>query len=66
MEKKSTHPWVNDRVIELVNNKSEAAGTVQARDANEACSIGIKEEYVKYIEKERERLKNEQTATKGW
>ena len=63
MENKSTHPWVKDRVIELVKNKYGAAGTARARDANEACSTGIKEGYVKYIEKERERQKNEQTAT---
>ena len=56
---KCTHPGVNERIIELVKQKSLAAGTKHAHAANEACSAGIKEECAKYIDKEKQRLKNE-------
>ena len=65
-EKKSTHPWVNDRVLEMVRQKEAAAGTEHARSACEACSACLKEEFEKYIEKEREQLKKEPRASKGW
>jgi hypothetical protein len=65
-ERKSTHPWINDRVIELTKKKHDAAGTEEAHKAHEECSAGIKEEYAKYIDKERKRLKDEPRASKGW
>ena len=65
-EKKSTHPWVNRRVVELVAHKRAAAGTANEKSSTLACSDGIKEEYEKYIEKEKSRLRMETGASKGW
>ena len=64
-DRKSTHPWINDGVIELAEKKYEAAGTENAWKVFAEFSAGIKEEYAKYIEKERQRLKDMQGATKG-
>jgi hypothetical protein len=65
-EKKSTHPWVNHRVEELVEKKKVAAGTSEAKAARDACSTGIREEFKKYVEKEKQRLEDEPKASKGW
>jgi hypothetical protein len=65
-EQKSTHAWVNQRVVELVMAKNAAAETSEARAASEACSVGITEEFAKYVEKERTRLKMVPRGSKGW
>jgi hypothetical protein len=65
-ERKSTHPWVNDRVLELVKAKHKASGTVEAKAATVACSAGMKVEYAKHIQKQRVRLARERRASKGW
>ena len=43
-ESKSSHPWVNNRVVELVIQKQAAAGTKEEQRACQTCSAGIKEE----------------------
>ena len=67
-ERKSTHPWVNERIVQLVQRKKQAAGTThaEAQAASEACSVGIKAEYAKYVAKEKERLQKEARGSKGW
>ena len=52
-DRKSTHPWVNDRVLELVRKKRMKVGTQEAKAASQECSRGIKEEYEKYIKREK-------------
>ena len=42
-QQKSTHPWVNDTVVELVRQKNMAVGTERARAAARECSEGLKE-----------------------
>ena len=44
-KRKSTHPWVNDRIVELVRLKQNAAGTEGAGLAMETCSAGIRTEF---------------------
>ena len=41
--KKASHPWLNDRVLTLVQKKHDADGTGEAQTAREACSAGLKE-----------------------
>ena len=65
-KKKSTHPWIDDKVMELVRAKQAGAGTSEAKEAMEACSVGIKEEYLKYVEAEKVKLRQESKATRGW
>ena len=55
-ERKSTHPCVSERIIELVKQKSLAAGTKHAYAANDDFNVGIMTEYAKHIDKEKQRL----------
>lgn len=46
-ERKTTHPWVGERVLELVREKKAAEGTNRERECRDRCSAGIMEEYGK-------------------
>ena len=65
-EKKRTHPWLTDRVLQLVDKKKAAAGTTREREAAVACSQGILEEYWKYVARVREELATLRAGTKKW
>ena len=65
-ERKSTHPWVNERVMKLVRRKNAAAGTAVFKEAMQECSAGLKEEFSKYVTSERGRLQKVPRASKGW
>jgi hypothetical protein len=39
--KKSSHPWLNDRVLQLVDKKHAAQGSVEYDAAVQECSKGI-------------------------
>jgi hypothetical protein len=65
-DKKASHPWLNDRVLALVQAKHDAEGTAEAPTARDLCSAGLKEEYDKYVNREKEALKTIPKATKGW
>ena len=65
-ETKSTHPRVNEKIVELVQRKQKATGTIHAQAASEACSAGIKVGYSKYVAKEKNLLQTETRGTKGW
>jgi hypothetical protein len=55
-ERKSTHPWVNSNVVQLVLQKRQAEGTEREDECRKLCSRGIMEEYNKYVQKERQEL----------
>jgi hypothetical protein len=55
-EHKSTHPWVNARVQELVEGRKTAQGSSREEECTKACSKGIMEEYGKYVARERNKL----------
>lgn len=65
-ETESTHPWINERVMELVRQKHTAGNTTQAGAALEASSRGLKEEFEKHVGREKEALQKAPKATKGW
>ena len=65
-ERKTTHPWVNDRVIELVRLKREAEGSEHEAVCRDRCSAGILEEYGKYVIRERAALKDMPQCSKPW
>lgn len=66
LENKSTHPWINEKVVDLVKRKQDAENTPQASAARDACSAGMKEEYVKYVNREKAALQGATKALKGW
>jgi hypothetical protein len=65
-ERRSTHPWINDRVVQLVQQKKAAEGTGYENEAKGQCSAGILEEYGKYVGKERDVLKALPRGRKQW
>ena len=65
-ERKTTHPWINERVLELVKAKHEAGGTDAEAAARDACSKGFLEEFGKYVNAERSNLSQMRRACKGW
>ena len=48
-ERKSTHPWINDRVLKTVREKHASQGTAMEESCRERCSKCIMEEYDKYV-----------------
>ena len=64
--KKSTHPWLNDDLVELVAAKRAAVGTPGYEEALKACSDGIMSEYNKYACRARERLLETKKGSKRW
>ena len=66
-ERKSTHPWLNDRVmIELVATRWAAEGTELENQKMIECSAGILEEYGKYVVKVRGELQALPRGAKKW
>ena len=65
-ERKSTHPWINDRVLEVVKEKIRAEGTDAEEECRKRCSTCIMEEYGKYIDRERNHLRELPRGSKSW
>lgn len=64
--KKSTHPWMNRRCLELVAAKRAAEGTAEYKRKLEECSRGILEEYHKHVERLQKELKQLPRSSKKW
>ena len=64
-ERKSTHPWINDRVLRLVREKLAAQGTDAEAECRKRCSTCIIEEYGKFVAKERTHLQAMPKGAKG-
>ena len=65
-EHKSTHPWVNARVQELVEGKKAAQDSSREEECTKACSKGIMEEYGKYVARESGKLQGMPGGCKQW
>ena len=65
-EHKSTHPWVNDQILNLVAARKQAEGTAYEKLRRNECSAGILAEYIKYIEKERKELRELPRGVRRW
>ena len=65
-ERKSTHPWLTDKVEELVRTKQAAEGTPDERTAAEMCSKSILEEYHAYVKKSATQLQQMPPGNKAW
>ena len=55
-ERKSTHPWINQRCLDAVKAIQDQAGTSTATSAAEQCSKTLKEEHARYIQSIRTRI----------
>ena len=65
-ERKSTHPWLTDAVETLVQQKNDAEGTPNERDAAEQCSAGILASFRRYTRKCAEQLRSLIPSSKAW
>ena len=65
-ERKSTHPWINERVLHIVREKIAAQGKHQEDECRKRCSAIIIEEYGKYVARERNCLRELPKGAKAW
>ena len=65
-EKKSTHPWLTDRVVEFAEAKAAAVGTEDEKDAAERCSHAIIEEKNRYVQRVRAEMAELPRGSKQW
>ena len=64
--KKSSHPWLNDRTIALVDAKRTAEGTPLEKGATLACSAGLAAAYHDYTARTAQKIRRIKTSSKLW
>lgn len=60
------HPWINQRCMDLVNDKIIVEGTEHYDVAVKFCADGLYDEYVKYIERMHKQLRRLRYGCKKW
>ena len=65
-EIKSSHPWMNDDIIECMKAKRKAEGTPMEADATKHCSEVILSARWDYVRKTKKDLKNMKRGSKQW
>ena len=65
-ERKSSHPWLTDAVLNKVAKKQAAEGTDSERQAAEECSAAVFEAYREYTQTVREELRTFSKEPKKW
>ena len=65
-DRKSTHPWLNDTVLQAVANKREAEGTPEEAARAETCSEVVKREYFAWVASVRRDLQDKNRGSKTW
>ena len=65
-ETKSTHPWLNDRVLQAVEQKRGAEGSEKAREMAAECSKVILNEYKSWCDQVGIELRNMRPGSKAW
>ena len=66
VERKSTHPWMNSKVLRAVAFKQNASGTTAELEASKACSEVILTEFKKFVDSTRDRLHSIRRGSKQW
>jgi len=65
-EKKSEHPWLNEKVLDLVQAKNDAESSALEAEALRACSEGILSEYQAWVAKTRDEISRLRRGSKQW
>ena len=65
-ERKGTHPWITESVLELVHQRNAAVGTPAEADAIRKCSEGMLEARRAYECRIRRELSESKTGSKAW
>ena len=63
---KCSHPWVNQKVIDLVAAKHASENTPNFQATAAACSQGLLEEHNKYVAETRRKLCEMKPGSKQW
>ena len=66
IHKKSTHSWLNERCRRLTEETRAADGTSGHAEKLKACSEGVFEEFLAYVEKTKQKLKKLPRLSKAW
>ena len=66
IERKSTHPWLNDNVLLAVAAKRDAEDTSLERQRAKECSRVVLCEHQKWADKVKEELRNIPRGSKAW
>ena len=66
LERKSTHPWLTEQVLELVAAKQQAKGTPEEAQAATACSKATLEAYWAYVERVKKELAELKAGSRKW
>ena len=64
--KRKTHPWLNERILQLVAKKHAASGSPDHAAVVLECSKGIVEEFLKYACESRKKLCAAKRGSKLW
>ena len=64
--KKSTHPWLNQTCLTLVQKARAAENTPEHAERLRECSEGVLAEFHKYVARTKERLKQLPKSSKAW
>ena len=64
--KQKSHPWLNDKIVDLVWKKHQANGTPEYQHAVRECSEGKMVELQRYAQQSRKRLLDARRGSKLW
>ena len=64
--KSSSHEWLTDEVVRLVQAKRDAEGTPHELEAAQTCSAEITAEFARFVEKSKQELQELPRGSKGW
>ena len=65
-ERKSKHPWINERCLEAIRAKNSSTGNADHVEISSRCSAILLEEYHLYIERMRDKLSKVKRGSKEW
>ena len=64
--RQSSHPWLNQRCFELIQEKINAEGSDEYKQKQKACTEGLLLEHSKYIQRTKEKLAALKPSAKKW
>ncbi len=65
-ERKSSHPWINERCLEAIRTKNDSAGSERFALQTALCSGVLFEEFVAYTQRMRDKSLGEKRGSKRW
>ena len=66
LDRKSSHPWVNDRIVDPEHRKTNAESTNDEHRSRNEYDARIREEYLRYVARELEHLKSMAKSSEAW